>query len=62
VKLTLTTKDGEILAQWDVDDDFGDVTKPMARIAMTNEIVNEILRAKECGEARRGFEKRLKDC
>lgn len=40
-KLTLTTRDGELLAQWD-ESDFGDLSKPLCREHFTIEVLSQI--------------------
>jgi hypothetical protein len=45
MNLTLTTKEGEVLEQWDLDD--YDLEKAFARQFLMNEIVIEVAKAKE---------------
>ena len=43
MELTLAD-DGIILSRWDVEEDFGNVQKPIAKQTMANEIAEAIIR------------------
>jgi hypothetical protein len=45
MKLTLTTKEGEVVEQWDLDD--YDLSKPFARQFLMTEIAGEISKLEE---------------
>jgi len=47
--LTLTDDDGNVLERWNVEHDFGDVTKPVARAEMVRILVDAIAHAKAEG-------------
>lgn len=55
MKLTLTTNDGEVIEQWDVEDAFGDMDSSMARALMAMDIAAAVRRQKE-KEANNGAE------
>lgn len=40
MKLSLTTNDGELLEQWEIEVDFGDIRKPFPASTMTNDIIS----------------------
>lgn len=39
--LTLTDSDGVVLARWIIEDDFGDITRPVSRQFMADQIFDE---------------------
>lgn len=47
MKLTLTKDDGTVLKQWDVETDFGDVSRNIPRHLMALEISEKIVRARK---------------
>lgn len=45
MKLTLTTDEGEVIAQWNVEEAFGDVSKFLPRNLMSSTVSEEIVRS-----------------
>ena len=44
--LRLTDDDGTLLESWNVEEEFGDPSRPLARVHMANTIAAEIRRCK----------------
>lgn len=46
MKLTLTTDDGILLGRWNIEEEFGDIRKPLPLAELTAEIREEYRRRK----------------
>jgi hypothetical protein len=62
MKLTLTTDDGEVLDQWHIEQDFGDVTKTMPAQVMKNELVHEIAKRQQIEAAIKAYPPSTERC
>lgn len=41
MKITLTTNDGLVLGHWDIEEEFGDLNKPLPRNELLVSVVDE---------------------